>query len=155
MGLNFSSLGPLLAGASAEAPKTVLVPPMFERDLKARSRMVKSSYDYLFAKPSLRWLFEDYMNTGLNTVLMFAPSADPRISVKAKLANAGNGMMSIRYQPYGLVEPLCFVDIKASPRSPGDVTLRACAFSTDTGLGSFATVPLAKHISGKRAESVA
>lgn len=37
---------------------------MFERDLKARSRMVKSSYDYLFAKPSLRWLFEDYMNTG-------------------------------------------------------------------------------------------
>jgi hypothetical protein len=35
-------------------PKTVLVPPMFERDLKARSRMVKSSYDYLFAKPSLR-----------------------------------------------------------------------------------------------------
>jgi hypothetical protein len=23
--------------------------------------MVKSSYDYLFAKPSLRWLFGDYM----------------------------------------------------------------------------------------------
>lgn len=37
------------------------VPPMFERDLKARSRMVKSSYDYLFAKPALRWLFDDYM----------------------------------------------------------------------------------------------
>lgn len=33
-------------------------------------------------------------------------------------------------------------------QSPGDVTLRACAFSTDTGLGSFATLPLAKHVSG-------
>ncbi|WIA23566.1 hypothetical protein OEZ85_000289 [Tetradesmus obliquus] len=149
MGLNFSSM---LAGASAEKPKTVLVPPMFERDLKARSRMVKSSYDYLFAKPSLRWLFEDYMGSGLNTVLLFAPAVDPRISVKAKLGAGQAGMMSLRYQPFGLAEPLCFVDIKASPRSPGDVTLRACAFSTDTGLGSFATLPLAKHVSGKRAE---
>jgi hypothetical protein len=26
------------------------------------------------------------------------------------------GMMSLRYQPFGLAEPLCFVDIKASPR---------------------------------------
>lgn len=34
-------------------------------------------------------------------------------------------------------------------QSPGDVTLRACAFSTDTGLGSFAILPLAKHVSGK------
>jgi hypothetical protein len=25
-------------------------------------------------------------------------------------------MMSLRYQPFGLAEPLCFVDIKASPR---------------------------------------
>jgi hypothetical protein len=24
--------------------------------------------------------------------------------------------MSIRYQPYGVVEPLCFVDVKASPK---------------------------------------
>lgn len=37
----------------------------------------------------------------------------------------------------------------AAVQSPGDVTLRACAFSTDTGLGSFATVPLAKYISGE------
>lgn len=66
MGLDFSKL---LATSTPEKPKTVLVPPMFERDLKARSRMVKSSYDYLFAKPSLRWLFGDYMGQGLNTVL--------------------------------------------------------------------------------------
>jgi len=37
------------------------------------------------------------------------------------------------------------------PQSPGDVTLRACAFSTDTGLGAFATLPLAKDVSGRRA----
>lgn len=66
MGLDFSKL---LATTPPEKPKTVLVPPMFERDLKARSRMVKSSYDYLFAKPALRWLFGDYMGQGLNTVL--------------------------------------------------------------------------------------
>jgi hypothetical protein len=88
MGLDFSKVLP----GPREKPKTILVPPMFERDLKARSRMVKSSYDYLFAKPSLRWLFEDYFGTGLNTVLMFAPSADPRISVKAKLGTAEAGM---------------------------------------------------------------
>lgn len=92
--------------------------------------------------------------SGLNTVLLFAPSADPRVSVKAKLGSgeAGEragiaashltaladdsdttsyalliklllllllrmpGSMSIRYQPFGVVEPLCFVDIKASPK---------------------------------------
>jgi hypothetical protein len=33
-------------------------------------------------------------------------------------------------------------------QSPGDVTIRACAFSTDTGLGTFATLPLAQDVSG-------
>ena len=35
-------------------PKLVLVPPLFERDHRGRSRMAKSSYDWLFAKPALR-----------------------------------------------------------------------------------------------------
>jgi hypothetical protein len=90
MGLNFSSL----YAQPPEKPKTVLVPPFFERDLKARSRMLKSSYDYLFGKPSLRWLFNDYFGEGLNSVLYFAPSADPRISVKAKLGTQDAGMYS-------------------------------------------------------------
>ncbi|KAF8061130.1 ENV9 [Scenedesmus sp. PABB004] len=152
MGLLNFNLASMLGNATPEKPKTVLVPPMFERDVKARSRMVKSSYDYLFAKPALRWLFGDYFGPGLNASLLFAPSLDPRLSVKAKLRAGDAGTMSIRYQPFGLAEPLCFVDIKASPQSPGDVTLRACAFSTDTGLGAFATMPLAKDVSGKRAE---
>lgn len=53
MGLNWSSDEP--------DPNVVLVPPLFERDHKARSRMAKSSYDYLFCRPALRWLFNDYM----------------------------------------------------------------------------------------------
>lgn len=87
MGINYSQL----LSKHHEKPKTVLVPPLFERDLKARSRMAKSSYDYLFAKPALRWLFNDYFQHGLNSVLFFAPSADPRISVKAKIGTSDAG----------------------------------------------------------------
>ncbi|KIY98614.1 hypothetical protein MNEG_9348 [Monoraphidium neglectum] len=149
MGLDYSKL---LVGSPKEPPKTVLVPPLFERDLKGRSRMAKSSFDYQFAKPALRWLFEDYYGQGLNSVLFFAPSADPRISVKAKIGSEDAGTLSLRFQPLGLREPLCFADIKASPRSAGDVTLRLCGFSTEGGLGAFATLPMAKHVSGKRAQ---
>jgi hypothetical protein len=97
MGLNFSAL----YAQPREKPKTVLVPPYFERDLKARSRMVKSSYDYLFGKPSLRWLFSDYFGEQLNAVLYFAPSADPRISVKAKLGASDAGEQLPRLHPQG------------------------------------------------------
>lgn len=37
------------------------VPPLFERDLRLRSRMAHSSYDFMFAKPALRFLFDDYL----------------------------------------------------------------------------------------------
>ncbi len=30
------------------------------------------------------------------------------------------------------------------------MTLRACGFSTDTGLGAFATLPLAKELTGEQ-----
>ena len=122
------------------------------------------------------------------------------------------GTLCLRFQPLGAEEPLCFADVKASPRvrlrtrgkggaercrevergaerresqlcplekaciltlisharasSPlhrpierapppplskqtaGDVTLRLCGFTTEQGLGAFATLPLAKHVSG-------
>jgi hypothetical protein len=146
-------------------PQTILCPPLFERDLKARSRLAKSSYDYLFAKPALRWLLGDYFDNGLNSVLFFAPPLDPRISVKAKLGNSaavlfggapppppppdsassplgGYGNMAIRYQPLGPNEPSNFIDVKANPRVAGDVAVRACFFSPDSGLGVFAALPL-------------
>ena len=52
--------------SSAEKPPPqpkglVLVPPLFERDHRGRSRMTGSSYDWMFCKPGLKWLFNDYM----------------------------------------------------------------------------------------------
>jgi hypothetical protein len=43
------------------------IPSLFGVDMlrrllnRGRSRMAKSSYEYLFCKPGLRWLFSDYM----------------------------------------------------------------------------------------------
>ena len=56
-------------------------------------QQVKSSYDYQFAKPALRWLFGDYYGAGLNSVLFLAPSADPRVSVKAKIGSEDAGAL--------------------------------------------------------------
>ena len=54
------------AQSSAQKPPPqpkglVLVPPLFERDHRGRSRMTGSSYDWMFCKPGLKWLFNDYM----------------------------------------------------------------------------------------------
>jgi hypothetical protein len=46
-----------------------------------------------FADVERRWLFGDYMGCGLNTVLLFAPAVDPRISVKAKLGEGEAGWL--------------------------------------------------------------
>lgn len=52
---------------------------------QGRSRMAKSSYDFLFCKAQLRWLFNDYMRPGGRSLLHFSPSEDPRLSVTARL----------------------------------------------------------------------
>lgn len=55
-------MGGLISKDDEEVPEgLVLVPPLFERDLRGRSRMAKSSYDWLFCKPGLKWLFRDYI----------------------------------------------------------------------------------------------
>lgn len=41
----------------------------------------RSSYDTLFCKPALRWLFQDYLSEGLQSVMRFAPPEDPKVSV--------------------------------------------------------------------------
>jgi hypothetical protein len=48
--------------------------------------MTKSSYDHLFGKRPLKWLMGDYLSEGFTTALYFSPSADPRMSVKAKIS---------------------------------------------------------------------
>ena len=74
-----------LSGEQEEIHEVVLVPPLFERDHKGRSRLAKSSYDFLFIKPNLRWLFNDYIPVGaVKSILYFSPPEDPRISVTAR-----------------------------------------------------------------------
>ena len=53
-----------------KAKGLVLVPPLFERDFRGRSRMTGSSYDWMFCKPGLKWLFNDYIrqNEGYSIV---------------------------------------------------------------------------------------
>ena len=75
----------LLAPEQIEHNEVVLVPPLFERDHKGRSRLAKSSYDFLFCKPNLRWLFNDYLPCGIKSLLHFSPPEDPRISLTARL----------------------------------------------------------------------
>ena len=65
--------------------EVILVPPLFERDHKGRSRLAKSSYDFLFCKPNLRWLFNDYMPEGFKSLLHLSPPEDPRVSVTVRL----------------------------------------------------------------------
>lgn len=50
------------------------MPPLFERDLRMRNRMAHSSYDYMFAKPAMRFLFDDYVNALGRTWLNFRPT---------------------------------------------------------------------------------
>ena len=79
-----------------EHNEVVLVPPLFERDHKGRSRLSKSSYDFLFCKPNLRWLFNDYLPCGLKSLLHFSPPEDPRVSVTVRLGLADAGLDSLR-----------------------------------------------------------
>lgn len=85
------SLSKILADANPTAPpKIVLVPPMFERDVKDRDRFAYNSYDYLFAKRQLHFLFSDYVQhpgpqrmVPMRGLFRFSPPADTRLSVEA------------------------------------------------------------------------
>ena len=50
--------------------------------------MAHSSYDYLFAKPAMRWLLNDYVCPGGRAWLHFRPAEDPRVSVNADLCGS-------------------------------------------------------------------
>ena len=70
---------------AAPPPPVVLVPPLFERDYRGRSRMVKSSFDYAFGKPLLKWLFHDYLWPGAGARLDLRPAEDPRLVTRLRL----------------------------------------------------------------------
>eukprot|EP00891_Asterochloris_glomerata_P005399 jgi/Astpho2/5399/Aster-07351 len=137
-------------GEDNAPPQLVLVPPLFERDHRGRSRMANSSYDWLFAKPALRWLFNDYMEGQARALVRISPGEDPRISITARFASSlevqdrldhirlgkrSGGSMAVRFQP-DPAEPLTFIDADQKAR------LRFCWFDTSNSYGVFATMPL-------------
>lgn len=69
----------------------MLVPPLFERDHRGRSRMANSSYDWLFAKPALKWLFHDYIDNNAHALLRLSPGEDPRVSITARVHSSLRG----------------------------------------------------------------
>lgn len=60
--------------------------------------MANSSYDWLFAKPALRWLFHDYIDNNAHALLRLSPGEDPRVSITARFhsslrANKGRNVV--------------------------------------------------------------
>ena len=60
--------------------------------------MANSSYDWLFAKPALRWLFHDYIDNNAHALLRLSPGEDPRVSITARFhsslrANKGRNVI--------------------------------------------------------------
>ena len=45
----------------------------------------KSSYDFQFAKPQLKWLFRDYNRADARSLVYFSPPEDPRVSITARI----------------------------------------------------------------------
>ena len=73
-------------GISPSLPtKYVLVPPCFERDLRARSRLAKNSYDYAGTRRAMKWLLHDLLDlngpgavhTGQRPLPHLGPSQPP------------------------------------------------------------------------------
>lgn len=76
-----------------DEPQVVLVPPLFERDHRGRSRMAKSSYDTQFGRLQLKWLFNDYTWPSATSLLRFSPAEDRRITVKARVGTSLDGAL--------------------------------------------------------------
>ncbi|KAJ3684979.1 hypothetical protein LUZ61_014143 [Rhynchospora tenuis] len=132
-------------------PPLVLVPPLFDfPPLAARSRMVVPAYDVLFAKLSLRCLFDDYFEPERNFVtrIMLKPLEDPHVDLVATFHASPNeksgtdveGNALFRWQR-DLDDPHTFVDFLVSTSEP-KCQLRSCAYYPRYRLGAFGVFPL-------------
>ena len=105
-------------------PPVVLVPPLFDfPPLATRSRMVESSYDFLFTKVSRACLFADYFEESgkMMAKIMLRPVDDPRVDFIATLQGPfgkstemgvkGDAVFRWQRDPE---DPNTFVDIKMS-----------------------------------------
>ncbi|KAJ4756748.1 beta-galactosidase [Rhynchospora pubera] len=135
-------------------PPLVLVPPLFDfPPLAARTRMVMPAYDVLFAKLSLRCLFDDYFEPEKHflTRIMLKPLEDPHKFKFLDLCkfhaspneNSGTdveGNALFRWQK-DLDDPHTFVDFLVSTSEP-KCQLRSCAYYPRYRLGAFGVFPL-------------
>ena len=92
--------------------------------------MAHSSYDFLFAKPAMRWLLNDYMNPGYRGWLHFRPAEDPRLSVSADLHGGsteqlGRDTTGARLR-VGLVLYLGISIVRGDFNSPRSSSVEAC-----------------------------
>lgn len=115
--------------------------------------MAHSSYDFMFAKPALRFLFDDYLLPSGRGWLNLRPAEDPRISVSALFdapmqdPRQSSGLVNLRFQP-DPEDYSTFVDVKASAQAGGVAQARACFFDPSKGFGGWASVPLLRPIGG-------
>lgn len=155
MGDFLSNLGSVFSGLARppEAPPpVVLVPPMFQRDVQDMSRFARSSYDTLASRRALSRLLHDHLAPEPSGALLLSPPGDPRVSVRAALRQGG-GSMVLRWQPSDAGTSVhTFLEMAASLERPGDVCMRGSWLHEASGVGAFATAPLAKHISGEAAQ---
>ncbi|GIL82275.1 hypothetical protein Vretimale_7241 [Volvox reticuliferus] len=132
-------------------PKVVLVPPLFQRDVRGLSRFCRSSYDYLGNRKQLTRLLRDHLSPELRGMLLLSPPDDPRVSVRAKMRQAG-GSMVLRWEPSSAASLHTFIEMAANLDSPGDVSLRGSYLHSGSGLGAFMVAPLARDVSGEAAQ---
>ncbi|KAH9742193.1 hypothetical protein KPL70_002875 [Citrus sinensis] len=132
-------------------PPMVLVPPLFDfPPLAARTRMLESSYNMLFAKLALKCLFDDYFEEArhFSTRIMLKPIDDPHVDMIATVSGpldhkpeeniVGNALF--RWQRE-LDDPHTFMDLFVSNSDPV-LRIRSSTYYPKWGFGAFGTIPL-------------
>ena len=100
-----------------------------------------SSYDFLFAKPAMRWLLNDYMNPGYRGWLHFRPAEDLRLSVSADLHGGsteqlGRDTTGAHFAVSSVLPGISTVSMLQTDRQPSPRSScgRACTASASAGL---------------------
>ncbi|KAL0431660.1 UNVERIFIED_CONTAM: hypothetical protein Sradi_0792000 [Sesamum radiatum] len=114
-------------------PPMVLVPPLFDfPPLAARTRMLESSYNFLFGKLALRCLFDDYFEEAkhFSTRIMLKPIDDPHVDLIATVAGPLNQ------------KPEEKIIGNAQFRWQRILLMRSCAYHMKSGFGVFGIFPV-------------
>eukprot|EP00850_Spirogloea_muscicola_P019937 SM000202S05908 [mRNA] locus=s202:171732:175091:- [translate_table: standard] len=134
-------------------PKVVLVPPLFDRNLYMRTRMLESAYDVQFSKLVRHRLLEMYFADTAPFVgrLVLQPPDDPQVdmtaevqvpySMKGQAVEEIEGDATFRWQR-NEYDYDTFGELSISSDPKKHVQVQLCSFNDKLGLGSFAILPL-------------